>query len=103
MTLFPKPTRWQSEKYRKAANGESCKLRLPGCRDERDTVVLCHRPGAGMGTKSSDHDAVDGCRHCHDILDGRVPSLIERQDILRNFERGRLETITNRIERGILK
>ena len=118
MTAFPKPTRWQSKKYRDAARGQDCKLRLPGCRNETETVVLCHRNGAGMGTKASDHDAADACAYCHTILDGkthpdekllseyhRIMLQVIREDrhMEEIFDRARFATIINRIERGILK
>ena len=99
-----KPQRWQSKKYRDAARGESCKLRLPGCRNETETVVLCHRNGAGMGRKNSDFDAVDGCAHCHALLDRqKFDYNVSREMIEEAFERGRVETMINRIVRGVLK
>jgi hypothetical protein len=63
----------------KSARAEDCTLRLPGCVNATETVVLCHLPGyggSGMGTKPDDTEAVYGCAHCHDIRDGRVPSNI---------------------------
>lgn len=103
MIKFPKKTPWRSKKYRDAARDQDCTLRLIGCNNDTTTVVLCHRPGAGMGTKSSDHDAADGCTHCHDILDGRTKPLNPLESKMENFDRGRLETIINRIQRGIIK
>lgn len=102
---FPKPTRWQSKKYRDAAKGQDCTMRLPGCTNDRETVVLAHRNGAGMGTKASDHDAADMCAYCHNILDGRaqLPMGWSRQSLTEYFDRARLKTIINRIERGIIK
>lgn len=103
MTACPKPQRWKSKKYRDAARDQNCTLQFVGCQNATTTVVLCHRPGAGMGTKSSDHDAADGCAYCHDILDGRVKSLNPFEYKMESFERARLETIINRIQRGIIK
>ena len=102
---FPKPTRWTSKKYRDAANGQNCTMRLPGCRNDTATVVLAHRNGAGMGTKASDHDAADLCGFCHNILDGRAPAPRgwSQQSLTEYFNRARLATIINRIERGIIK
>ena len=100
----PKPIRWQSKKYRDAARGQDCKIMLPGCRNEVDTVVLAHRPGSGTGTKNADHDACDCCAYCHDLLDRRRFDVdISRSHIEDRFERGRLATIINRIERAVLK
>jgi len=102
---FPKPTRWESAKYRLAAKGQNCTMRLPGCQNDTATVVLAHRNGVGMGTKSSDHDAADLCAHCHNILDGRtpLPRGWSQQSLTEYFDRARLKTILNRIERGIIK
>ena len=101
---FPKPTRWTSKKYRDAANGQNCTMRLPGCTNDRETVVLAHRNGAGMGTKASDHDAADMCARCHDIYDGRTHLIgWTNREMSISFYRARLETIINRIERGIIK
>ena len=79
-------------------------MRLPGCLNDRKTVVLAHRNGAGMGTKASDHDAADLCIHCHNAYDGRTHVQgWTKQRLTMEFNRARLETIINRIERGIIK
>lgn len=65
----------KSSPARQSARGKDCTLSLPGCRNDTDTVVLCHVRqfgGGGMGLKPSDAEAVYACNHCHDILDGRV-------------------------------
>jgi|LGVF01.2.fsa_nt_gb hypothetical protein len=106
MTAFPKPKRWKSKKYRDAARNQDCTIRLPGCQNDTETTVLAHRNGAGMGTKASDHDAADLCQYCHDIYDRRNKAgehLGDRRFIEQKFNRARLETIINRIERGIIK
>ena len=101
---FPKPKRWTSKKYRDAARGQDCTMRLPGCRNDRETVVLAHRNGAGMGTKASDHDAADLCDFCHNTFDGRTNIQgWTKQRLTMEFNRARLATIINRIERGIIK
>lgn len=73
---------------RRAACGQDCTLRLPGCRNERETVVLCHLRmfgGGGMGMKPDDTEAVFACRHCHDLLDGRARLIPELRGEL-NYE-----------------
>lgn len=66
---------------RKSAKGEYCTLCLPGCRNDTETVVLCHLRmfgGGGMGKKPPDSEAVYGCDHCHSLIDGRdrlIPEL----------------------------
>jgi len=97
-------TTWTSPKYRAAAKGEECKLRLPGCRNEVETVVLAHRNGAGMGMKASDHDAADMCDFCHSTYDRRrFDHGVTREEIDAAFEVARLKTILNRIERGVIR
>ena len=63
---------------RKAARGAPCFLWLPGCSPgpDNETVVLCHRKGAGIARKSDDDDAVLGCARCHAALDGAESSLL---------------------------
>ncbi len=55
---------------------------FPGCMGNTGgNVVLCHLRmfgGGGMGKKPSDLEAVYGCSHCHDLIDGRsrlIPEL----------------------------
>lgn len=101
--MLMKPTRWQSKKYRDAAKGQNCTMRLSGCSNQTETVVLAHRNGSGMGTKASDHDAADMCRFCHDVFDRRIFVDTPKDVLLTRFEAARLKTLLNRIERGILK
>lgn len=60
---------------RKSARDQECALVLPGCMGNTGgNVVLCHLRmfgGGGMGKKPSDLEAVYGCSHCHDLIDGR--------------------------------
>lgn len=59
---------------RASARGQDCTLRFTGiCNRNPETVVLCHRNGAGMGMKAPDTDACYGCSSCHPILDGHAP------------------------------
>jgi len=65
---------------RKEARGRNCTYRAPGvCKNDRDTVVLCHTnesraARAGMGIKPHDVLAFFGCDACHSLADGRVTS-----------------------------
>ena len=103
--------RWQSKKYRAAAKDQPCTMRLPCCNGNRETTVLAHANGGGMGMKSDDHDAADMCSSCHDFYDGRgvisncslTNNLLAQADLQKEFERARYETLINRITRGILK
>ena len=78
----------KSTPARKAARGQDCTLRLPGCANQTDTVVLCHLrmfSGGGMGLKPHDSEAVFACDHCHSLLDGRRRLIPELRSQL-NFE-----------------
>lgn len=73
---------------RDAAEGETCKMRLPGCTGDTSTVVLCHirRFGwAGMAEKPHDILGVHACHHCHAVMDGRIPGECTDTDILRGL------------------
>lgn len=82
-------SRTKSTPARRSARDQDCTLRLPGCQNRRDTVVLCHLRefgGGGMGIKPNDLEAVYGCHHCHDIIDGRASLIPELRHEL-NWER----------------
>lgn len=60
----------------RSAKGQDCALQFPCCRNETETVVLCHLRqfgGGGTSLKPASQEAVYGCARCHDVLDGRVP------------------------------
>ena len=58
-------------KIRESARGEDCQIRIPNvCTFNPDTVVLCHKGGAGVAMKSSDIHAAYGCYACHAVIDG---------------------------------
>lgn len=96
-----KKKRWVSKKWRDAARNQPCTLRLPCCNNNPETTVLAHRGGAGMAMKADDHDAVDACYECHKALDGVWSK--SGVDMEAEFDRARIETIVNRLERGIVK
>jgi hypothetical protein len=59
---------------RKLARFKACQVRLPGCVDDRRTVVLAHFRLAGtcgVAMKPTDLAACWSCNYCHDIIDGR--------------------------------
>ena len=81
----PKPTK-EPKPIRKAAQGQRCTLRLPGCNETTVNVFLCHirRFGwAGMGQKPHDLLGVFACQHCHDVIDMRIAGECSDTDILR--------------------
>lgn len=94
---------------RSNAKGRPCTLRFPGCFPgaENEQVQLCHLRmlgGGGTGMKPHDSEAVFGCTHCHDLLDGRsrlVPELAHEftwERVLRAL----IETLRLQREAGVL-
>ena len=70
-----KASRPKMTEARKAAKGQPCMIRLPGCTGGGDTTVLAHYRLAGYcGTGIKPDDDVFGawaCANCHDAADGR--------------------------------
>jgi len=94
----------RSRKYLNGAKGENCKLRFPGCQNDRETVVACHihdQASFGMGQKADDLSVIDGCAHCHSLLDLHKHGMSQAL-LLEYILRGLQETIRNRVERSIL-
>lgn len=89
------------------AKGKPCFVRVPGwCNHEPETTVLAHvrMVGySGMSMKIPDLFAAFACSHCHDIVDGRTPTLefsySERRALLLE---GMVRTQIYLLERGIL-
>lgn len=93
--------RVESKKYRDAAKGKDCTLRLPGiCNHNPETVVLAHLPCGmkGVGMKSPDNMAVDACSACHAHIDGRHRWDVSAEDYLRALA----ETQMRRLEAGLM-
>ena len=68
-----KRSRKPSTAARKAARGQDCCIRFPGCPNDTATTQMCHLRmfnGGGMGKKPPDDEGVYGDHYCHDILDG---------------------------------
>ncbi len=89
------------------AKGQDCTLRLPGCQNARDTVVLCHLRmfgGGGLGIKPPDVEGCFACAHCHSILDGRAHLIPELAQAL-NYETiawALIRTLRAQREAGVL-
>lgn len=103
MTLRQRREPIRSRHYLDGSRGEDCKLRFPGCLNDRDTVVACHvhdRAAFGMGQKADDTSIIDGCFHCHSLLDQDRHGL-SRTLLLEYLLRGIQETIASRALRKI--
>ena len=93
-------------KLRKSAKGQPCTLQIfPYCQENRETVVLCHLNSLakGMAFKSQDYFGVYGCNICHDIIDGRRQTLIEKDEILKCQMRGLERTWEIMIGEGLIQ
>lgn len=65
----------KSTKARRAARGQPCLVRLPGCGGGGETTCLAHYRLAGYcgtGLKPPDSLGAYCCNACHSIVDGRT-------------------------------
>lgn len=91
-------------KLRKSARGQSCLVWLPGiCNHSTETTVLAHLGGAGMGRKNPDLLAAFCCSSCHDVVDGRVSSWMEKDAVKACFAQGIFRTQLYWLETGLIK
>jgi hypothetical protein len=98
----------RSEKYRRAANGSPCRFRGPTCNCDPNTSQFAHANGAAFGKgamhKAHDIAGIDACSDCHAYIDvghGTKP-LISNAEFWRLIARGIVETMVDRIKRGIV-
>lgn len=94
-------------KLTKASRGKTCTVRIPGyCNFNPETTVSAHvsgvRFGHGTGKKVSDALTADTCSACHDVLDGRVRSQFNKDQLKLMHAEGVMETILRRIEEGLI-
>lgn len=91
-------------KLRKSARGRDCQIRIPyACNRNPETVVLCHLPGGGMGSKRPDLFAAFGCSACHDAVDGRLSCDFDSRDLLVWFAEGVFRTQQIWLDEGLIK
>ena len=91
---------------RKEAKGRGCTVRLPDiCNHNSETVVLCHVRlvgVSGMGMKSPDILGAWACSACHDAIDRRSHTDLERDYVrLAHFE-GMVRTIMQLHKEGLI-
>lgn len=83
-------------KLRKLARGKPCMVRLPGCSGGGETTVLAHYRLAGYcgtGLKPDDVLGAWACAHCHDAVDGRANTDLERDFLRLAHAEGVMRTI----------
>ena len=58
-------------KLRRAANGQTCQVRLPGCQHDHGVVLAHYRMAGtcGMGIKPPDFQGAWACFKCHTTVD----------------------------------
>ena len=91
---------------RKAAKDKPCMVRLPDvCNGDPNTTVLAHIRMAGisgMGMKSPDLIASWACSSCHDAIDRRSHTDLDRDYVrLAHFE-GMARTLNELAKKGLL-
>ena len=91
---------------RKAAKEKPCMVRLPNiCNHNPATTVLAHvrMPGiSGMGFKSPDLIAAWACSACHDAIDRRSHTDLERDYVRLAHLEGMARTINELAKEGLL-
>lgn len=96
----------KQDKYTKAARGQDCQVRIPGCPNDTATVVAAHyrlNGTSGMGYKPSNLQAAWCCDWCHSQVDGRTKSEFSRDELRLWHAEGVMRTNQALIDKGILK
>jgi hypothetical protein len=91
---------------RKQAKGRGCTVRLPGvCNHNSETVVLAHirMPGiSGIGLKADDALGAWACSACHDAIDRRAHTNLDRDYVRLAHLEGMVRTIAQLRAEGIV-
>lgn len=89
---------------RQEARGRGCMVRLPEvCTHNSETVVLAHVRLAGisgMGTKSPDLIGAWACSACHDAIDRRSHTDLDRDYVRLAHLEGMARTIAQLVKEG---
>ena len=94
-------------KITQSARNEECQVRLIGiCNHNSETTVFAHyRKGGlgGMGKKPSDLFGAYACSSCHDAVDGRLSTDIERDYLDSEFKTAVFRTQQLLLNKGLIK
>lgn len=91
-------------KIRKSAKGQDCQVRLNGiCNHNPETVVLAHLNGAGMAMKHDDIHGAFCCSACHDAIDRRTNTMLDRDFIRIAHLEGVIRTQKILISMGLIQ
>jgi len=93
-------------KLRKEAKGRGCMVRIPEvCNHNSETVVLCHYRLAGVsgiGIKSPDVLGAWACSACHDAIDRRAHTDLDRDYVRLLHLEGMARTLAQLNREGLL-
>ena len=93
-------------KLRKEARGRGCMVRIPEvCNHNSETVVLAHYRLAGVsgiGMKSPDVLGAWACSSCHDAIDRRAHTDLDRDYVRLLHLEGMVRTIAQLNREGLL-
>jgi hypothetical protein len=93
-------------KLRKEARGRGCMVRIPEvCNHNSETVVLAHYRLAGVsgiGMKSPDILGAWACSACHDAIDRRAHTDLDRDYVRLLHLEGMVRTIAQLNREGLL-
>lgn len=91
---------------RKEAKGRGCMVRIPGvCNHNSETVVLAHvrlTGVSGMGMKAPDILGAWACSSCHDAVDRRNHTDLERDYVRLMHLEGMARTIAQLKKEGLI-
>ena len=94
----------KQSRYTKSAKGQACQVRIPTiCNHNSETVVFAHLNGGGMGKKHLDIHGAYCCSACHDAVDGRMKTYINKQVRDLYLLEGMVRTQQIMVNEGILK
>ena len=93
-------------KLRKEARGRGCMVRIPDvCNHNSETVVLCHYRLAGVsgiGMKSPDVIGAWACSACHDAIDRRAHTDLDRDYVRLLHLEGMARTLAQLNREGLI-
>jgi hypothetical protein len=93
-------------KLRKEARGRGCMVRIPDvCNHNSETVVLAHYRLAGVsgiGMKSPDVLGAWACSSCHDAIDRRAHTDLDRDYVRLLHLEGMARTLAQLNQEGLL-
>jgi hypothetical protein len=94
------------DKYTKLARGRECYVMLPVCNFDHETVVFAHirKSGmSGMGIKAPSIMGCPACSDCHDAVDRRANTDLDRDYVKLAHLEGMVRWQYKLIQDGVIK